>query len=131
MTADVLALRLTIEDLNQIPHIKGRLQANPVTGCWEWQGYRLSRSDGLPGGDYGQLRVKEDGKHRSRLVHRYVWAALNGEIPDGLHVCHRCDNPPCANPGHLLYTPDNTYIPPGRYRRMCRACRSTRGRATR
>ena len=33
---------------------------------------------------------------------RIAWVFEHGSIPDGLLVCHRCDNPPCCNPSHLF-----------------------------
>lgn len=36
------------------------------------------------------------------LVHRKAWIDLVGPIPDGMFVCHSCDNPPCYNIEHLF-----------------------------
>lgn len=63
----------------------------PATGCVVWTG--SLRPDG-----YGQLRW--DSAVRS--AHRMAWQAVNGPIPAGLGVLHKCDQPSCINPAHLF-----------------------------
>ena len=62
--------------------------------CWEWTGNR-DRSG------YGTILVSKGG--RRVRAHRLAMELHTGEpIPNGMVVCHRCDNPPCCNPGHLF-----------------------------
>jgi hypothetical protein len=69
----------------------GKVSVGHPGGCWGWIGSTDS-------GGYGQLQ------HNGKLqpAHRVAWMLVNGPLPEGLWVLHRCDNPPCTNPDHLF-----------------------------
>lgn len=64
---------------------------DPDDGCWNWNG--AAKRTG-----YGVMGI--DG--RQWLVHRVAWTIWRGDIPKGMQVLHRCDNPRCFNPDHLF-----------------------------
>lgn len=58
--------------------------------CWE---YPSSNPRG-----YAQVRFRG----RRPGAHKVSYILSVGEVPEGLFVCHKCDNPPCCNPDHLF-----------------------------
>jgi hypothetical protein len=47
----------------------------------------------------GHVQLRRDGK--VQWLHRYVYEQEFGEIPEGMVVRHKCDNPSCMNIDHL------------------------------
>jgi len=63
-------------------------------------------------------------------VHRHIWQKCFGEIPEGMCVCHTCDNPPCINPEHLfLGTNQDNIDDKLRKGRQARVCGERHGNA--
>ena len=67
-----------------------KVQVDPVSGCWLWDGARD------PAG-YGCVTIDGQGDKAHRVAYRW----MRGQIPEGFHVDHLCRTPACVNPAHL------------------------------
>ncbi len=61
-----------------------------IENCWVWTGCTMKNG-------YGHLRYLD----RDWLAHHFIFFVEGCDIPNGMIVCHSCDNPSCVRWSHL------------------------------
>ena len=67
------------------------MRVHRTSSCWLWRGTADRKG-------YGHLTRGQ----QYTTAHRYSWLLINGAIPKGKWVLHKCDTPRCVRPSHLF-----------------------------
>ena len=83
---------MATDDPYRLARFWSKVDVLDVGDCWPWKATHNEKG-------YGRFYSGE----RQIFAHRFACELVNGNIPDGMIVMHKCDNPPCCNPRHLHF----------------------------
>lgn len=93
----IKGIALTAADLAKFVALAG--EPGTPAECWPWAAGRNPAGYGVAYIGASHLKGR---KTMPVLATRLSWVFANRKsIPDGLLICHHCDNPQCFNPHHL------------------------------
>jgi len=87
--ADLLSVNPRRVEIAQ--RIADRIEIDPESGCWIWQG-----PDSGNGRGGGYPRMSLNGQ--SVAVHRVAYTLAHGYVPGRKHIDHKCRTRLCVNP---------------------------------
>ena len=76
-----------------------KVDKNGLNGCWLWTAGCFSNG-------YGGFEI--DGKNKR--AHIISWEIINGPVPKGYVLHHKCGVKNCVNPNHLLLMTDFEHL---------------------